>query len=387
MRSAHARCLAPGALRAVEPGGLGMKGERQVLFWIAALVAAIVVVAALKDVMLPFVVGMILAYALNPIADMLVARGLSRTAASGLVVALIVIVLALTVMFLVPPLVAQLQNLGETLPSALGRLRTLVEDIAKDRLGDRFGEFKAGLDKAITGMQIDWSAIVPAVLGTLWSKGLALVNFISLLLITPLVVFYLLVDWHPMLERIDGWLPRDKAATIRRLAGEMDAAIGAFIRGQGVVCLILGTLYAIGLTWAGLRYGLLIGVATGLLSFVPFAGWAMGLLISLAMILVQSWPDLVPLYKVAGVFMAGMALDSALLSPQIVGSRVGLHPLWLIFALFAFSYAMGFVGMLVAVPLAAAFAVLVRYAIEVYVGSEVYRGKSGGGSPGGTGPV
>lgn len=363
-----------------------MKVERQVLFWLAALAALVVVIALLREVLLPFVVGMILAYALNPVAERLSRAGLSRAAASAVVVAILVLAAVLTLWLLLPPLVAQLQGLGETLPGALSRLRQVVEEIARERLGERFGEFKAAFDKSLAELEINWSAVVPQVLGSVWTKGLALVNFISLLLVTPLVVFYLLADWHAMLQRIDGWLPRDKAPTVRRLVGEMDAAIGAFIRGQGLVCLILAVLYAVGLTWAGLKHGLLIGVATGILSFVPFAGWALGFIVAAGMMLVQSWPDLMPLYKVAGIFLAGMALDSALLSPRIVGSRVGLHPLWLIFALFVFSYAMGFVGMLVAVPLAAAFAVLVRYGLEVYLGSEVYRGTGTGGAgsaPGG----
>lgn len=356
-----------------------MARDRHFLFWLAAFGLAIVGLYLLKDVLLPFVVGMILAYALNPIAQMLVRRGLSRTAASAVVIALIVLVFLLAVWFLVPPLLAQAQGLIETLPAKINRLRALVEDLAKERLGERFGEVKSGLDKALAEAEINWSQIVPAVLSTLWAKGLAVVNFISLLLITPLVVFYLLVDWHPMMQRVNGWIPRDKAETVNRLVGEMDAAVGAFVRGQGLVCLILGTLYAIGLTWAGVSYGLLIGLATGLLSFIPFAGWALGLIVSSAMALVQAWPDTTMLYWVIGVFLLGQALDAAVLSPRIVGSRVGLHPLWLIFALFVFSYLMGLVGMLLAVPLAAAFAVLVRYGLEVYLGSEVYQGKTAQG--------
>lgn len=359
-----------------------MKIERQFLFWLVVFVVALAALALLKDVLLPFIIGMILAYALNPIAEAMVRRGLSRVAASGLVVALIVLALALAVWFLVPPLITQIEGLGQTLPAGVNRLRVLVEEIARERLGERFGEFKAGLDKSIAGLEIDWSAIVPAVLGSVWTKGLAVVNILSIVLITPLVVFYLLVDWYPMVRRVESWIPRDRVATVSRLFGEMDAAVGAFIRGQGVVCLILGSLYAIGLSWAGLRYGLLIGLATGLLSFVPFAGWALGFMVSAVSILVQAWPDLQPLYLVVGVFVAGMVLDSAVLSPRIVGSRVGLHPLWLIFALVVFSYAMGFVGMLLAVPLAAAFAVLVRHGLEVYLGSEVYRGRGAVGDSG-----
>ena len=354
-----------------------MKIERQFLFWLVTFVVALALIALLKDVLLPFIVGLILAYALNPIADVMVRRGLSRVVASAAVVALIVLTIGLAVWLLVPLLVVQVEGLAETLPAAIARLKMLVEEVAKERLGDRFGEFKAGLDKSIAGVEIGWSALVPVVLGSLWTKGLAFANLLSILLITPLVVFYLLVDWHPMVERVEGWIPRDQVATVSRLFAEMDAAVGAFIRGQGVVCLILGTLYAIGLSWAGLRYGLLIGLATGVLSFVPFAGWALGFLVSAISILVQAWPDLQPLYLVAGVFVAGMAIDAAVLSPKIVGSRVGLHPLWLILSLMVFSYAMGFVGMLLAVPLAAAFAVLVRYGLEVYLGSEVYRGRTG----------
>jgi predicted PurR-regulated permease PerM len=351
-----------------------MRIERQAVFWGGALLITALAVVALRDVLLPFVVGMILAYALNPLAERLVTLGLSRTAASALVVLLVLICMGLVVVFLVPPLVGQAQHLIETMPAAFAKVRSLIEDIAQQRLGARFGEFKAGLDKAVAGLEIDWASILPALMKSAWQHGLAVVNFASLLLITPLVVFYLLVDWHPMLARVDGWLPRQSAQTIRRLAAEIDAAIGAFIRGQGLVCLILGGLYAVGLSWAGLRYGLLIGLATGLVSFVPFVGWVAGLLVAAGMIVAQAWPDLVPFYKVMGVFVAGMALDSAVLSPRIVGQRVGLHPLWLIFALFVFSYAMGTMGVLIAVPLAAAAAVLVRYGLEVYLASDVYRG-------------
>jgi predicted PurR-regulated permease PerM len=354
-----------------------MRIERQALFWLAALVVAVLGIYWLKAVLLPFVVGMIIAYALNPVTERLARLGLSRVAASALVVALIVLVAGLAVMFLVPPLLAQLQLLIESLPAMLTSLRSALEELARQQLGERFSTFRDGLDKAIAGLELDWSSIVPGLARAAWSQGLAVVNFASLLLITPLVVFYLLVDWHPMLRRVESWLPRDQAPTVTRLAGEIDAAIGAFIRGQGLVCMILATLYALGLTWAGLRYGLLIGVATGIMSFVPFVGWALGLIVSVVAILLQAWPDLVPLYKVLAVFAVIVALDAAVLSPQIVGSRVGLHPLWLIFALFVFSYALGFIGLLVAVPLAAATAVLVRHGLETYLGSDVYHGKAG----------
>jgi predicted PurR-regulated permease PerM len=363
----------------VDLGGRLMKIERQVLFWLAALILAALAVLALRDVLLPFVAGMVIAYALNPVTRRLVGIGLSRTLASALVVALLVVLILAALVLLVPVLISQSQQLAQSLPGELERLHGMIEAVARERLGSRFPEFKSGLDRATADLAGNWATFAGTLARSLWAQGLAIVNLVSFVLITPLVVFYLLVDWQPMLARIDNWLPRDHAPTIRRLAGEIDASIGAFIRGQGLVCLILGALYALGLSWAGVRYGLLIGLATGIMSFVPFAGWALGLAISATMALVQGWPELTMLYKAAGVMGLGMALDSALLSPRIVGSRIGLHPVWLIFALFVFSYLFGFVGVLVAVPVAAAIAVLVRFAVRVYLGSGVYRGRGGDG--------
>jgi predicted PurR-regulated permease PerM len=194
------------------------------------------------------------------------------------------------------------------------------------------------------------------------------------LLITPLVVFYMLIDWHPMLAKVDSWLPRAHAPTIRRLASEVNDAVSAFIRGQGTVCFVLAVYYALALGATGLRYGLLVGLATGLLSFVPFVGWALGLITATAIAVVQYWPDTLPILIVVGIFAGAQVLDAGFLSPNIVGSKIGLHPVWLIFSLFVFSYLFGFVGVLVAVPIAAAVGVLVRFALKIYLESPLYSG-------------
>jgi predicted PurR-regulated permease PerM len=184
----------------------------------------------------------------------------------------------------------------------------------------------------------------------------------------------LLVDWHPMLAKIDTWLPRDHAPVIRSLATEINDAIAAFVRGQGTVCLILGAYYAVALHAIGLDYGVFVGLATGLLAFIPFIGWVLGLLTGTVLAVAQFWPDVIKLLMVVGVFLVGAGLDSGFLSPKIVGSKIGLHPVWLIFALFVFAYLFGIVGLLVAVPLAAALGVLVRFALGRYLESSVYRG-------------
>lgn len=352
-----------------------MAVERQVLFWLAAGLLVVFGIMMLKDVLLPFVAGLVIAYALNPIAERMVGLGMPRVAASGVVVALLVVLIVTALVFLVPLLLTQLQQLALALPGEAQRLRGLIEIWAADRLGGQFPAFRSGLDRAAVELSNNWTGLATLAARSVWAQGLALVNFASLLLITPLVVFYFLVDWHPMLKKVDAWLPRDHEPTVRRLATEIDEAIAAFIRGQGLVCIILGIYYAAGLTSIGLEYGLLIGLATGVFSFVPFVGWAVGFILAMSLGVVQFWPSTFPLVMIAIVFLGGQALDAGVLSPKIVGPRIGLHPVSLIFALAVFSYLFGFVGLLVAVPVAAAAAVLIRFALEVYLRSTIYRGK------------
>jgi len=185
-----------------------------------------------------------------------------------------------------------------------------------------------------------------------------------------------------MLARLDDALPRDHAPTIRRLASGINDAVAAFIRGQGTICLVLGLFYAIGLSWAGIDYGLLVGLTTGLLAFIPIVGWLLGLIFASGLAIVQFWPDYTPLLKAVAVLVSGIAIDTAFLSPRFVGQKVGLHPVWMIFSLFVFSYLFGLVGTLVAVPLAAAIGVLVRFAVGIYLDSSLYKGNSGAESGG-----
>jgi predicted PurR-regulated permease PerM len=179
-----------------------------------------------------------------------------------------------------------------------------------------------------------------------------------------------------MLAKVDSWLPRDEAPSIRAVAHDVDQSVSAFIRGQGTVCLLLSIYYALALSAIGLKYGLLIGIATGLLSFIPFVGWALGFITAGVLAILQFWPDIWPLILVAGVYLMAQVVDAGFLSPKIVGSKIGLHPVWLILALFVFSYLFGFLGMLVAVPVAAALAVLVRVALKAYLNSDLYKGRA-----------
>jgi predicted PurR-regulated permease PerM len=361
--------------------------QKQLWFWLAALIVVVGLIALLSDILLPFVAAIVGAYFLSPLADRLQTLGLNRTLAAILIVGVAAVLVALALVLLVPVLVDQIRQLVAALPAETERLKGFIERYGREWLGPSFPSFQVAIDKALTEQSQNWTATAGTIIASVWSRGVALFNLVSLLLITPVIVFYLLVDWHPMVARIDSALPRDHAPTIRRLALEINDAVAAFIRGQGAICLMLGLYYGVGLSWAGIEYGLLVGITTGLLAFIPVVGWILGAATMAVLAIVQHWPDVTPLIKAAGVLAGGLAIDAAFLSPRFVGQKVGLHPVWLIFALFVFSYLFGLVGTLVAVPLAAAIGVLVRFAVQVYLGSAVYKGSAAAPVDSGTVPL
>ncbi len=347
--------------------------KRQVAFWAAALVAFIAALWLLRDVLLPFVAGLVLAYLLDPVANRLERLGLKRFFAAFVIVGLFVIVLIVLIILLAPILVGQLAGLADNLPGYVSRLQTLIADPNRAWLRKVLGVSFADAD---TGDLIKQATGGLAVfLRSLWSGGQALLSLFSLLVITPVVAFYLMCDWPRMMQTIDGWLPRAYAPTIRALAAEIDAAIAGYIRGQSGICLILASLYALGLSVIGLRFGLLIGVAIGIASFVPYVGSLTGLVVAVGIAIAQFWPDWGPVAAVLGVCVVCQFLEGYVLGPYLVGRVVGLHPVWLLFALFAFGYLLGFVGLLLAIPLAAAVGVLARFALRQYLASPLYTGE------------
>ena len=354
-----------------------MQLQRHVLFWIVAALVLAFVVRALAPVLLPFVVGLTIAYFLNPLVDRLTSLGIPRALATVALMLLAIAIFVFALVFLVPVIAEQAQQLIAALPAEAARLKTLIEEIARERLGPRFPEAEAALNRGLASISESLPGIATAIAQSVWSHGSAAFSFLSLMLVTPLVTFYALLDWPKILAKLDSWLPRDSADSIRHLVRDIDGRVSAFIRGQGIVCLVLAAFYGLALSTLGLRYGLLVGLLTGVFSFVPFAGWALGLITATILAFLQFWPQMTQIAAVAGVFLAGQVLDAAFLSPQIVGTKIGLHPVWLIFALLVFSYLFGFLGLLVAVPVAAAIGVLVRFGIETYMRSTVYSGQTG----------
>jgi predicted PurR-regulated permease PerM len=228
---------------------------------------------------------------------------------------------------------------------------------------------------------------IASIAGTLQGKGIELIeglagsaatllNLLVLLIIVPVVSVYLLLDWDRMIERIDSLLPRDHAPVIRRLMRQMDAVLASFIRGMGTVCLILGSYYAISLMLVGLNFGLAVGFIAGLVTFIPYLGALIGGALAIGLALFQFWGDWWSIGMVGAIFALGQVIEGNYLTPKLVGKSVGLHPVWLLLALSVFGALFGFVGMLVAVPVAAALGVVARFLVEQYLDSRLYQGLS-----------
>ncbi len=353
--------------------------RRQLWFWTVALAGFMGFLWLFSDILLPFVAGMALAYFLDPVADWFERRGLSRLMATIVILSLFVIVFVLALVVVVPVLGGQLTNFIERAPELLAGLQTLLTSLKETWVGRLFAfegiSLRGGIDQ-ILKQGAGW---VTTVLGQIWSSGMALLNVGSLLVVTPVVAFYMLYDWDRMVGKIDSWLPRDHRQTIHDILVDIDTAVAGFVRGQGTLCMILGLFYAVSLTVVGLNFGLLIGLFAGMISFIPFVGSLVGLTLSVGVALVQFWPDWVMIALVALVFGAGQFLEGNILQPKLVGEKVGLHPVWLMFALFAFGSLFGFTGMLVAVPAAAAIGVFVRHGMDWYLKSELYHGDNGVG--------
>jgi predicted PurR-regulated permease PerM len=348
--------------------------ERHIVFWIAALFVFAGLLWLLSPILLPFVVGMALAYLLDPLANRLIRRGMSRFFAALLILGIFALALAILLLLLVPILMTQLSGFVDNVPSYAARLQGLLSDPNHPWLKHLVGDNLVGADKSVGDLMNQAMGYLTEVLASLWAKGQALISIFALLVITPVIAFYLICDWDRMVDSVDRLVPLPQRETVRSLAHEIDAAISAYVRGQSAVCLILGSYYAVGLTLAGLSFGLLIGVVSGLVSFIPYVGSLTALVLALGVALAQFFPDWTHILIVAGIVLFGQFMEGNVLAPKMVGQSVGLHPVWLIFALFAFGYLFGFVGLLLAVPLAAASGVLMRFALRRYLASPLYTG-------------
>lgn len=345
--------------------------RQQVTYWGIATAVVLVMLWALGGVILPFVVGAAVAYFLNPVARRLQRIGLSRVLATVVIFVFLIALVILALLVIIPTLVQQTNDLIQAAPDLFRQLRNGLTERFPEIMeeGSPLRQSLAAIGEAIQSRGGE-------LLQRLLSSAAGVVNLLVFFVVVPVVAFYLLMDWDTLIARIDDLLPREHAPIIRRLARDIDRTLASFVRGQGTVCLILGTFYAVALMAVGLQFGLVVGLIAGLLTFIPYVGALVGGVLSLGLALYQFWGDWWLILAVAVIFQAGQMVEGNVLTPKLVGNSVGLHPVWLIFALSAFGTLFGFVGMLVAVPIAAAIGVLVRFALDRYREGLLYRGQS-----------
>lgn len=350
---------------------MALPARQQMKYWGIAAAVFFVLLWGLGNVILPFLVGGAVAYFLDPVADRLERAGMSRTAATSAISIVALMVFILLALLIVPMLARQLVQLVNAAPKIFGELQGFLTTRFPSIM-DQESVVRETLSSIGKTIQSKGGELA----GGLLSSALSLINAIVFIIVVPVVAFYLLLDWDHMVAKIDSWLPRDHRDMIRGLARDIDRVLAGFVRGQVSVCLILGTFYSVLLMAAGLDFGLIVGAIAGLITFIPYVGALIGGALAIGLAFFQFWGDWIQIGIIAGIFAVGQFLEGNIITPKLVGNSVGLHPVWLLFALSAFGTLFGFVGMLVAVPVAAAIGVLTRFAISQYLGSHLYKGLS-----------
>ena len=352
--------------------------QNQIKAWVIMFVLFILFMWVFRGILLPFIAGMILAYLLDPVADLLEKIKFSRFWATLTILVTAVAFFIGLFLFIVPPLIQQLIGLIERLPGYIAQLQlfateyankyapTIIERLGEERTAEIQEWFNGALNQGI-GFLVEITTRVA-------QSGLTLINALGLMIVTPVVAFYLLLDWDKMVQRVDELLPRAHRDEVRYVFGEIDVAMAGFLRGQSSVVTILAIFYATALTLVDLNFGLAIGLAAGFFSFIPYVGFLVGFVLSIGVAIVQFWPDWFMVGVVFGIFMVGQFIEGNILYPKLVGRSIGVHAVWLMFALFAFAFLFGAVGVLLAVPLAAIAGVLGRYAVKRYLDSPLYGG-------------
>ncbi|WP_425073108.1 AI-2E family transporter [Sagittula sp. S175] len=344
----------------------------QLKYWGIAFVIFAVILWFLGNVLLPFVLGGAIAYCLDPVADRLEKAGFSRGASVGIITVVAIVIFVILALAVVPMFVRQVIQLFEIAPQL-------------------FRDLQAFLTERFPSVMIEGNVVQETLISigeTIKSKGAvvaetalssvgSLLNVLMLFLIVPVVAVYMLIDWDNMIAKIDDLVPLDHKQTIRHLASQIDGVLAGFIRGMGSVMLILGTYYAIALWAVGLQFGLVVGVVAGLLTFIPYVGAIVGGGLAIGLAMFQFWGEWWWIVAVWAIFQSGQFIEGNIVTPRLVGDSVGLHPVWLLLALSVFGALFGFIGMLVAVPLAAALGVIVRFLADQYKSSRLYLGLIG----------
>jgi len=350
-------------------------GDARRWFWLGGVALLFAFIYLLHPILTPFLVALLLAYLFDPVVDRLEKLGLSRTWGVVAVFALFTLIIGALLLVLIPMLAKQLLRLYELAPQMLDWLQHTAVPWVQSKLGLSDGFWKFDKVKAAISEHMGQTTdIVGVVLSQATASSLALIGWLANLVLIPVVSFYLLRDWDLMMAKIRSLLPRHREERIMTLAGECHEVLGAFVRGQLLVMVALGFIYAAGLMLVGLELGLLIGMIAGLAAIVPYMGFVIGIGAALIAGLFQFGGDLYPMIGIVAVFMVGQALEGMVLTPLLVGDRIGLHPVAVIFAILAGGELFGFTGILLALPVAAVIMVLVRHVQVLYKDSDIYSG-------------
>lgn len=340
--------------------------RQKILFWLIFLAVLCALLMVLEGILLPFIVGILVAYLLNPLADRLVQSGLSRDTATAFITLGFFAILTVLAIILVPLLF----SLIEAIPAYIVKLKAYYQPyidyfIERYKIADQV--------KKLTENGNSVLSFGSTVLTNIISSSTSLISSVYLIFISPFVAYYLLRDWDHMITKIDDWLPRKHVQTIRGLAKEIDAMLAGYIRGYAMTCIFLAVLYGIGLELVGLNFGFVIGFTTGMLAFIPFIGLAIGMSVALLVGFFQFGISF-NLFLVLLVFLVGHFIEANFVTPKIIGDRTGLHPAWVIFALLAGAALYGITGVLLAIPVMAVLGVLMRFTLGVYLESDLYSG-------------
>jgi len=343
----------------------------QARWWGLALAVLVLLLWALGNVMLPFIAGAAVAYFLDPVADRLERMGCTRVWATLIITFVAILAFVAMALILVPTFISQLSGLIAEAPTYSKQFQAFMQEHIP-ALMEPNSAVRQTLDSLAEALRARGGQLAHTVI----TSAFSLIDMLIFIVVVPVVAFYLLLDWDRMVAIIDGWLPREHVETIRTLAREVDVVLAGFVRGQVTVGAILGTYYAVALMLVGLQFGLVIGMIAGLISFIPYVGAVVGGTLAIGLALFQFWNQPLWIGAVAAIFVVGQLVEGNILSPNLVGRSVGLHPVWLMFALSAFGTLFGFVGLLTAVPLAAMIGVFLRFGIGQYMAGTLYRGDS-----------
>lgn len=342
-------------------------------FWLAITGGLLLFLYLIKSILLPFVLGILMAYFLDPAADWLERKKFSRNMATVIITIGFFSLLALGTLTVLPLLAHQAMDLFAALPSYVSAMEMQYAPYVERYLGQLPPEQMESVRNAVNESSAAVLRIVSEFATKIFYSGFALLNLLSLVLITPVVTFYLIRDWDRVVKHIDELLPRKQLETIRAQVRAIDKTLAGFLRGQINVCIILAFYYGLALSITGLKFGMAIGIATGLLVIFPYVGFFVGLALGMGIALVQ-FSSMIDIGLVLAAFMVGQALESVFVTPKLVGDKVGLHPLWIIFGMLAGGALLGPVGVLLAIPLTAILGVLIRFWLERYRKSSLYHG-------------